>query len=134
MAQEDEDDDEEEDHDEENEEPEEEDWDWSELEKTSVGSAMSLVVITALLVVGVLCWKKYGRKRTMEEHDTYVEYKEEINEMESEDLNKLKDELDVIVNVIGEGMEQMIHSLETMCETAEQLEAVADMKTGDKIC
>ena len=125
-----EDDDEEEDLDEENEEPEEEDWDWSELEKTSVGSAMSLVVIAALL--GVV-WK-YGRKRTVEEHDTYVEYKEEMNEMESEDLNKLKDELDVIVNVIGEGMEQMIHSLETMCETAEQLEAVADMKTGDKIC
>ena len=91
---------------------------------------MSLVVIAALLVV---VWK-YGRKRTVEEHDTYVEYKEEMNEMESEDLNKLKDELDVIVNVIGEGMEQMIHSLETMCETAEQLEAVADMKTGDKIC
>ena len=69
-----------------------------------------------------------------EENHGGVEYKEEINEMEREDLNKLKDELDVIVNVIGEGMEQMIHSLETMCETAEQLEAVADMKTGDKIC
>ena len=103
-----------------------EDWDWSLLEKTSVGSATSLVAITALLVVGVLCWKKYGQKKTRMEQITYEDYKQSSSEMEREDLDKLKDELDVIktinniVTLTGEGMEQMVRSLETMCATMEE--------------
>ena len=119
---EDEDEDEEEDLD----ELEAEDWDWSLLEKTSVGSATSLVAITALLVVGVLCWKKYGQKKNRMEQNTYEDYKQSSSEMEREDLDKLKDELDVIktinniVTLTGEGMEQMVRSLETMCATMEE--------------
>ena len=105
-----------------------------------VGSATSLVGVTVLLVVGALCWKKYGKKRTKEEQDTYVEYKDEINEMEreetrqeTEDLNKLKDEIDVIktinniVTLTGEEMNEMVRSLESMCATMENTEAPMEM-------
>ena len=98
-----------------------------------MGSATSLVGVTVLLVVGALCWKKYGKKRTKEEQDTYVEYKDEINEMEREYLNKPKDEIDVIktinniVTLTGEEMNEMVRSLESMCATMENTEAPMEM-------
>ena len=121
------------------------------LEKTSVGSATSLMAITVVVVAGLLFWKR--RANTQELDDTYVEYKEENNEIkferneiereetrqETDELNKLKDEIDVIktinniVTLTGEGMNEMVKSLENMAASMECMEAPKEQAKGSTL-